>query len=141
VCFYRVRTHGTPRHAVICHPLPFVSHKAHIEVLAWHQPEDARSRTFVPDDVARDLLQRLAAEKISSKKIRMFSPDSVYMAGRQLSPEYDAILRSLPMPPAEIGCKFIPPPMQKNSTLPRINVDNVLIAAPNWDWTMEPATA
>lgn len=119
-----------------------MSHKAHIEVLAWHQPEDACSRTFVPAEVARDLLQRLAAEKINSKKIRMFSPDSVYMAGRQLSPEYDAILRALPMPPVEVGnCKFVPPPMEKNPTIARLNVENALIAARTWDWSQEAVTA
>lgn len=116
-----------------------MSHKAHIEVLAWHQPEDARSGTFVPSDVAHDLLQRLAAEKINSKKIRMFSPDSVYMAGRQLSPQWDCVLRALPLPPAEIGnCKFVPPEIEPNPQIARVNVDNVLVAAQRWDWAFEP---
>jgi hypothetical protein len=123
------------------HPLPFVSHKAHIEVLAWHQPEDARSRTFVPAEIARDLIQRLAAEKINSKKIRMFSPDSVYLAGRQLSPAWDAMLRNLPLPPIEVGnCKFIPPPMERNPDIAHVNIANLMVAARGWDWSAESAT-
>jgi hypothetical protein len=124
------------------YPLPFVSHKAHIEVLAWHQPEDARSGTFVPADVAHDLLQRLAAERINSKKIRMFSPDSVYLAGRQLSPEYDDVLRALPLPPVEVGnCKFVPPSTERNPDIAHVNIENVMIAAQRWDWSAESATA
>jgi hypothetical protein len=46
------------------------------------------------------------------------------------------------LPPVEVaGCKFIGPAMQKNDTLPQITISTLLIAAPNWDWTMEPATA
>lgn len=119
-----------------------MSHKAHIEVLAWHQPQDARSRTFVPADVAHDLLQRLAAEKINSKKIRMFAPDSVYMAGRQLSPEYDAILRALPMPPAEIGnCKFVPPAIERNPQIAAVRIENTFAAMQSWDWSQEAVMA
>jgi hypothetical protein len=117
-----------------------VSHKAHIEVLAWHQPEDARSSTRIDAAVAHDLVQRMAAERINSGKIRMFSPDSVYMAGRQLSPEYIGLLSGLP--PAEIGnCKFIPPPMPKNDTIPRVQWENVVLASQSWDWTAEPTSA
>jgi hypothetical protein len=47
----------------------------------------------------------------------------------------------LTSPPPDAGLKFIPPPMQKNPTLPRVNVSCLLVAAPTWDWTMEPATA
>jgi len=46
------------------------------------------------------------------------------------------------LPPAELGnCKFIPPAMERNSTLPRITIEYLATAAPNWDWTMEPASA
>jgi len=88
--------------------------------------------------VAHDLVQRMAAERLNSRKIRMFSPDSVYMAGRVMSPDVQRILESLPLPPAEIGnCKFRPPLTEKNPTLPRVNVQNVLAAAPHWDWSAE----
>lgn len=127
---------------MIEHPQPFVSHKAHIEVLAWHQPADARSGTFLSADVARDLVGRLAAERISQGKIRMVSPDSVYMAGRTLSLDVKRVLDGLPLPPAEIGnCKFVPPATEHNPLIARVHVDPLLIAAPTWDWTMEPATA
>ena len=46
------------------------------------------------------------------------------------------------LPPLEPdGCRFIPPPMEKNCTLPRVNLENVLLSALAWDWTMEPANA
>jgi hypothetical protein len=119
-----------------------VSHAAYIEVLAWHQPDDARSRTFLDADVARDLVQRMAAERLNSRKIRMFSPDSVYMSGRVMNPEVQAILDTLPMPPAEVAnCKFVRPPMLKNPTLPHLESQNLLAAAPQWDWSAEPLQA
>ena len=119
-----------------------MSHKAHIEVLAWHQPEDARSGTFVPADIAHDLIQRLAAEKLNSKKIRMFSPDSVYLAGRQLSPEYDDVLRALPLPPVEVGnCKFVPPAIERNPAIAQVRIENLFVASQGWDWSAETATA
>ena len=119
-----------------------MSHKAHIEVLAWHQPEDACSRTFLDAKVAHDLVQRMVAERVNSRKIRMFAPDSIYMAGRAINPEVQRVLDTLPLPPAEVAnCKFIPPPMQKNPTLPHLESQSLLAAAPQWDWSAEPASA
>lgn len=106
-----------------------MSHKAHIEVLAFHQPDEARSRTFVPAEVAKDLLQRMAAERINSGKIRMFSPTSIYLAGRQLSPEYLGMLSGLP--PAEVeNCKFV-----RAKSDPRPAMSTV---REGWDWAYEP---
>jgi hypothetical protein len=47
------------------------------------------------------------------------------------------------LPPVEPdGCKFVPPRnADRNETLPRIQVENVVFASRSWDWTMEPATA
>lgn len=82
---------GTPRHAVIQGHYPHVSHKAYVGVLAHNQPFDRRP-TLVPRDVAELLLQRMAAERISQKLIRMFPPDS---------PLYSTPVKST-------GCRFIP---------------------------------
>jgi hypothetical protein len=50
-------------------------------------------------------------------------------------------LRSL-LPSAEVaGCKFIAPAMEKNLTLPRITIEHLAAASPNWDWSMEPVSA
>lgn len=40
-------------------------------------------------------------------------------------------------PPPDVGLKFIPPPMEKNPTLPRVNVETLLSAAQGWDWNYE----
>lgn len=46
------------------------------------------------------------------------------------------------LPPVEVsGCKFVPPATERNNTLPHPQIENVLLAARAWDWTMEPATA
>jgi hypothetical protein len=44
-------------------------------------------------------------------------------------------------PPPDAGLRFIPPPMEQNPTLPRINIDPLCTAAPSWDWSYEGAPA
>lgn len=39
------------------------------------------------------------------------------------------------LPPAEVsGCKFVPPPTQRNETLPRLQLEELRVAVQNWDW-------
>jgi hypothetical protein len=67
-------------------------------------------------------------------------PREFLASGKVYSATPEQIER-LTSPPPDAGLKFIPPLMQKNPTLPRITVSALFIAAPHWDWTMEPATA
>lgn len=84
----------------------------------------------------------MVAERINGRKIRMFAPDSIYMAGRVLSQDVRELLDQLPLgPPPDAGLRFIPPPMEKNPTFSRIQSQNLLAAAPQWDWSAEPASA
>ena len=49
-----------------------------VGVLAHNQPATAKARTHLPRDVAAELVQRMGAERLTSKLIRMFPPDSVF---------------------------------------------------------------
>ena len=57
--------------------------------------------------------------------------------------------RALPVETVEVsvdagfvfGLKYVPPMMEKNPTLPRVQIDPLQIAVPNWDWSQEQATA
>ncbi len=44
-------------------------------------------------------------------------------------------------PPPEAGLKFIPPPMEKNPLIARVQSEPVMLAARCWDWTREPIPA
>jgi hypothetical protein len=39
------------------------------------------------------------------------------------------------------GIRFIPPRTEKNPTLPHLESNTLLAAAPYWDWSAEPAPA
>lgn len=69
-------------------------------MLAHYQPRESRPSTSVPGDVAHLLLNRLAAEKISHKVIRMLPPESVLSPVRAI-PERNFVPAKLP--PAELG--------------------------------------
>lgn len=60
-----------------------MSNHRNIAVLSHHQPIGARTGTFVPFEIAELLIQRMAAEKISARVIRMMSPDSVFLPAVQ----------------------------------------------------------
>jgi hypothetical protein len=60
-----------------------VSNHRNIAVLSHHQPAGARTGTFIAPEIAEQLLQRMAAEKISAKVIRMMSPDSIFLPAVQ----------------------------------------------------------
>jgi hypothetical protein len=62
-----------------------VSHARYITVLSHHQPIGSRSGTAILAAVADELVQRMAAEKISSKVIRMMAPDSVFLPALQVA--------------------------------------------------------
>ena len=75
----------------------------------------------MPAAVADILVQRMICERISRKRIRMFSPDSVF-AATKYCPE---VLTYIPdtLPPAEVeGTYFQPPASEKESvsTMPRM---------------------
>jgi hypothetical protein len=64
--------------------------------LAHYQPMDARPSTFISKDVAEQLLARLAAEKISSKVIRAFPPDSSFLVLKPILHNFSFIPGKLP---------------------------------------------
>lgn len=72
-------------------------------------------------------------------------PREFLASGKLLAATLDQIehlaVEGMNGPPPDVGLKFIPPPMEKNPTLPRINVESLVVAAPSWDWQMEPARA
>lgn len=51
-------------------------------VLAHYQERSARPTDFIPADVADVMVQRMAAERISRRVVRMLSPDSVFLPAR-----------------------------------------------------------
>ena len=62
-----------------------MSHARYITVLSHHQPIGSRSGTAILAEVAAELVQRMAAEQISSKVIRMMAPDSVFLPALQFA--------------------------------------------------------
>jgi hypothetical protein len=81
-----------------------------VAVLSHHQPAGSKTGTFLPREVAEQLVQRMAAERISSKVIRMMSPSSVFLpAVQSVAP---GTTRYVPtkLSSGEIGnCRFFPP--------------------------------
>ena len=93
------------------------------ESYAALQVEERRADWINPDDHSRGILCR---------ELIYFGPRAVYLETVELSTAF----------PAELpGIRFIPPPNQKNPTLPHLESQNLLAAAPQWDWSAEPASA
>lgn len=89
----------------------------------------SRTRTAIPADVADELVQRMAAEKISQSVIRMMRPDSVYLSAVQkFSPEVRYIPVKLPGREVE-NCYFVPPISDKRPRLSTLKA--------GWDWSHE----
>lgn len=92
-------------------------------VLADYEPPTARARTFVPRDVAKEMVRRLMAERLSQSLIRMFPVDSAFPGLKPLLLRSDhrrALLQ--PMPPREVpNCKFVQPASAQ-------------WRVPYWDW-------
>jgi hypothetical protein len=85
-----------------------VSHRNHIEVLEWNQPDDARSNRRITYEDGQELVRRLIAERISQKKIRLLPPNSVFRALAAPMPIPDP--SKLGLPPIEPdGHTFYPP--------------------------------
>lgn len=55
-----------------------MSHNAGI--LAHYESRSARPTTFVPVDVADEMVRRMAAERISRRVVRLIAPDSLLTA-------------------------------------------------------------
>ncbi|MGH9505254.1 MAG: hypothetical protein ACRD20_20565 [Terriglobales bacterium] len=83
--------------------------------------------------MAEQLVQRMAAEKISAKVIRMMPPDSVFLSAVKLVlPD----IRFIPtkLPPAEVGgCRFLRPASDPRPSFSTIRA--------GWDWANEPIPA
>jgi hypothetical protein len=93
-----------------------------------------KSKRYTDDQVAAgraDYIDPLEPAKgIICRELIYFGPRTVI--------EPPATTTSVSM--AELpGLKFVPPQTEKNPTLQRIHVDNILIAAISWDWSLEAA--
>jgi len=109
-----------------------VSNHRNVAVLSFHQPIGSRAGTFIQPDVAELLLQRMAAERISSKVIRMLPPDSVFPAFRP--PVSRAKFIPEVLPPVEVAnCIFVRP---KTDLRP-----SIVGVREGWDWNHEPISA
>lgn len=98
-----------------------MSHPRYVKVLEHFQAPGSHSTAALPSDVADLLVQRMVAERISQKVIRMLPPDSVFVAAK---PACDLLARYIPekLPPVEIeGTYFDPPDAADNlSGIPRM---------------------
>jgi len=79
-------------------------------VLAHYQDRSARATDLIPSDVADQLVQRMAAERISRRIIRLLSPDSVFLPAKAFrQPQHQQPETPLNLPMAEIhGLRFLP---------------------------------
>ena len=99
-------------------PLPDVSHKAYVTLLAHYQPRDAKRGTGILAEVAEVMADRLVVERISRNVYRMLPPDSVFSAAKA-SPVVANYIPSK-LPPREVeNCKFKLPASAHSSTVPR----------------------
>jgi len=97
-----------------------------IAFLDFDQPLGAKAKTFVDKETADALVHEMFAERISSKLIRAFPPDSPF---RNLRP-IPARLSSK-LPPREVpNCKFVPPATDTRPRMAEIRA--------GWDWPHEP---
>jgi hypothetical protein len=79
--------------------------------------------------VADELVQRMAAERVSQGVIRMMSPDSVFLpAVQKVLPETRYVPMRLPAREIE-NCYFVPPSTDRR---PR-----VATLRQGWDWSKE----
>jgi hypothetical protein len=80
-------------------------------ILAHYESRTSRPTQFIPVDVAELLVQRMVAERLSRRVIRLFSPESVFQAAKFFpqpsSPSLEAINLDSPELP---GLRFVLPP-------------------------------
>jgi hypothetical protein len=97
-----------------------VSHKRYVGLLAHNQPAHSRQTTPLPSEVADLLVNRMIAERISQKVIRMLPPDSVFPVAKFCAETKCYIPEKLP--PVEIEGTYFDPPDASDtlSTIPRM---------------------
>lgn len=81
---------------------------SHIGVLAHYQPLDSRPGTHLRADDADLLVQRMIAERISRKLIRLFAPDSVFLVGK-FCPQTRRFIPTK-LPPREVNGTYFQAP-------------------------------
>ena len=96
-----------------------MSHLRHVAVLAHYQPLDTRPATHVAPGTADLLVQRMIAERITQRLIRMLPPDSIFPVA-EFRPERRCYVPEK-LPPKEVAnVKFQLPASLSNSTVPRL---------------------
>jgi len=78
-------------------------------VLAFYESPASRPTTFIPRDDADFLVQRLVAERVSRRVIRLFAPDSVFSAVKSFPQPNPTEEINLDMPPELPGLLFVLP--------------------------------
>lgn len=86
---------------------------------AFSQVECGRADWVDPLDHSRGIIAR----------------EMIYFGPKELAPEQPSSIS-----PGIFGLKFIPPKMEKNPTLTRLEYASLVDSAPSWDWTHEPQT-
>lgn len=79
---------------------------ANIGVLDYHQASTEIPKTFIPSDVAAELVRRLIAEQLSRRVIRVFGPESPFPVLKAQAPPREFHSAGT-LPPGEVpGCYF-----------------------------------
>jgi len=101
-------------------------------VLAHNQPATAKASCHIPRAVAEEMVRRMVAERISSKIIRRFAPDSVFpvLKASRIVPTYRDDIPEL-LPPAEIPNCFFEQPASAKWRIVRPCVD-YMTGAEKW---------
>lgn len=81
-------------------------------VLAHYESRTSRPTQFIPVDVAEVLVQRMVAERLSRRVIRLFSPESIFQAAKFFpQPIASSSGISLELGAGELpGLRFVLPP-------------------------------
>ena len=88
---------------------------ARIGVLAHNQELNVRPGTYILRAIGEEMVRRLVAERISSKKIRMFAPDTTFRFLKPLHPSVSPYHAPESMPSREVpGVFFRRPPSDMN---------------------------
>jgi hypothetical protein len=96
-----------------------VSRHRQVGVLEHFQPSGIRATTHVPQQIAEDLVQRMVAERVSQRLIRMLPPGSIFPVKAAFPNSASYIPEKLP--PVEVeGTYFEPPASADNSLIPRM---------------------
>jgi hypothetical protein len=98
-----------------------------VGILAHNQPTSAKASCHIPRAMAEEMVQRMVAERISSKIIRRFAPDSVFpvLKPSRLIPTYRDDVPSV-LPPSEIPNCYFQQPLSAAWRIVRPNIDFML---------------